>query len=83
MCGPTQQLDSSSHSLLPFQKNNKNESSRGMRQALKALLESREVVLRQRLQGSLEESHAQPAPVGSAVPEPSSPFNHLTSQFTI
>lgn len=39
----------------PFQKNNKTESSRGKRQALKALLESREAVLRQRLQGSTSE----------------------------
>jgi hypothetical protein len=34
-------------SSFPFQKNNKNESSRDKRQALKALLESREAVLRQ------------------------------------
>lgn len=36
----------------PFQKDNKNESNRGMRQALKALLESQELVVRQQLQGS-------------------------------
>lgn len=40
--------------LFPFQKNNKNESSSGVRQALQALEENREAVLKQRLKGLLQ-----------------------------
>lgn len=47
--------------LFPFQKNNKNESSGGGRQALRALEESREAVLKQQLRGlALETDRPKP-----------------------
>lgn len=61
--------------LFPFQKKNKNESSRGVRQALQALTESREAVLNQPLKGPVSEvSRPKPLPLCAPLPGPSSPL---------